>query len=208
MERPTEKLLPELIENAILMGQQEKSKLTHKTFDAPGFTSPKIRHLLNNLGQIPGNHYLEIGVHKGATFIATNFENELESSFAIDNWSEFAQDGDTKKEFLYHTGKLLNPSKFKFYEQDCFSLKKEQFPNLINFYLYDGCHSYESQYKSLEYFYPFLDDVFIFLVDDWNWPDPQKGTRQAIKDLKLNILYEKELNEGWWNGLFVSLLKK
>jgi hypothetical protein len=39
-------------------------------------------------------------------------------------------------------------------------------------------------------------------------PDPQRGTRQAIQDLKLKTLFEKELDQGWWNGLFVSLLKK
>jgi hypothetical protein len=59
--------------------------------------------LLNNLGEMSEAHYLEVGVHKGATFVATNFKNNLLSSIAVDNWSEFAQDGETKKEFIKNT---------------------------------------------------------------------------------------------------------
>jgi hypothetical protein len=196
------------IEEAIEKAEKEQSKLTKEAFEAPGFTSPKIRHLLNNLGEMSEAHYLEVGVHKGATFVATNFKNNLLSSIAVDNWSEFAQDGETKKEFIKNTNNLLLPNTYEFYEKDCFSLTKEEIKNPVNFFLYDGCHSYESQFKALTYFYPFLDDTFLFLVDDWNWPDPQRGTRQAIQDLKLKTLFEKELDQGWWNGLFVSLLKK
>lgn len=208
MQRPTKEQLPKIIEQCIINGEKQRSKLTKEAFDAPGFTSNKIRHLLNNLGEIPGNHYLEVGVHKGATFVATNYKNKLESSYAIDNWSEFAQDGDSKKEFLKYTSKLLVENTYSFYEQDCFTLTKENLPNPVNFFLYDGCHSYEAHYESLKYFYPLLDDVFIFLVDDWNWSAPQTGTQAAIDDLNLKILFEKELDEGWWNGLYVSLLQK
>ena len=205
---PTEKSLIEFIENAIQKAEAEQSKLTKAAFEAPGFTSPKIRHLLNNLGELPETHYLEIGVHKGATFVATNFKNNPLSSIAVDNWSEFAEDGETKKEFMKHTSELLTPGSYKFYEQDSFSLTKEELPHPVNFYLYDGCHSYESHLKALTYLYPMLDDTFLFLVDDWNWPDPKRGTRQAIQDLKLKTLFERELDQGWWNGLLVSLLKK
>lgn len=208
MQRPLEDSIVKFIEEAIQKAEAEQSKLTSQAFEAPGFTSPKIRHLLNNLGELPGSHYLEVGVHKGATFVATNFKNKLLSSIAVDNWSEFAQDGETKKEFIKHTSNLLTPNTYKFYEQDCFSLTKEELPKPVNFFLYDGCHSYESQLKALTYFYPLLDDTFLFLVDDWNWPDPQRGTRQAIQELNLKTLFEKELDQGWWNGLFISLLKK
>ena len=203
----TESLI-EFLKKSIELGNQEKSKLHPKTFNVPGFTSPKIRHFLNNLGELPNLHYLEVGVHKGATFVAANYENKPLSSVAIDNWCEFPEEGYSKQEFLRYTKELLVPNSFKIYEQDCFTITKEQLQSPINCYLYDGCHSYESQMKSLTYFYPLLDDTFIFLVDDWNWDDPKRGTRQAIADLNLNILYERELGEGWWNGFFVSLLKK
>lgn len=208
MQRPLENLIVKFIQESIKKAELGQSKLTNKAFEAPGFTSPKVRHLLNNLGELPETHYLEIGVHKGATFVATNFRNELLSSVAVDNWSEFAESGEAKNEFLKYTSNLLRPDSYKILEKDCFTLTNDDLPNKINFYLYDGCHSYEAQMKALTYFYPLLDDTFIFLVDDWNWPDPKTGTRQAMHDLNLKVLFEQELDEGWWNGLYVSLLKK
>lgn len=196
------------IEKSIANAMIEKSKLNPETFEVPGFTSPKIRHLLNNLGEFPDLKYLEVGVHKGATFVASNYKNKMKSSTAVDNWSEFCQDGESKREFIKYTEKLLIPQSYNFIEKDCFELKQIDIPNKINFYLYDGCHTYEAQYKSLSYFYEFLDDTFIFLVDDWNWADSQNATRKAIEDLGLKTIFKQELNEGWWNGLLVSLLKK
>jgi len=93
----------------------------------------------------------------------------------------------------------------------------------FNIYLYDGNHSYESQYKALTYYYDFLEDIFILIIDDWNWTSTvEKGTRNAIKDLNLTILYEKEIkltNDGsttpldiakntWWNGIYIAVLCK
>lgn len=195
------------IENSINSGDQEKSKLDSKAFEVPGFTSPKIRHTLNNLGSLETLRYLEVGVHKGGTFVATNYKNNMESSIAIDNWSEFSQDGETKEEFTKHCKNLLDPG-YQFLEQDCFTITKEQIKKPINFYLYDGCHSLESQKRALTHFYPLLDDVFIFLVDDYNWDDSRNGTAQAIEELNIKYLYKRELVEGWWNGLLVSLCKK
>lgn len=195
------------IENSINLGDQEKSKLDSKAFEVPGFTSPKIRHTLNNLGSFENLNYLEVGVHRGGTFVASNYKNNMKSSIAIDNWSEFAEDGTVKNEFIKHCSNLLT-CKYEFLEQDCFKTQKEQINKPISFYLYDGCHSLEAQKKALTHFYPMLDDVFIFLVDDYNWDDSKNGTNQAIEELNIKYLYKRELVEGWWNGLLVSLCKK
>ena len=88
--------------------------------------------------------------------------------------------------------------------------------------MYDGDHKYEDQYKALTYYYDCLDDIFIFVVDDWNHDPVREGTRDAIRDLKLQIMFEHEIrltdNGGhtpqpeatntWWNGMYVAVLKK
>jgi hypothetical protein len=212
--RPTTIVTPTLstlchhVEASIELADQMTSKLDRAAFQARGFTSPKVRHLLNNLGSLDGLDYLEVGVHRGATFVAANSKNTLASATAVDNWSEFADDGKVKGEFLQHCEMLLAPGSYRFLEQDCFTVTREQLRAPINFYLYDGEHSFEAQRKALTHFYAMLDDVFIFLVDDYGWDAARGGTEDAIGELGLERVYERELTEGWWNGLYVSVLKK
>ena len=85
--------------------------------------------------------------------------------------------------------------------------------------MYDGYHSYENQYKALEYYYEILDDTFIFIVDDWNWENIRNGTLNSIKDLNLKIIHKIEIRltqdnqgtsdrNGYHNGLFIAVLQK
>lgn len=88
--------------------------------------------------------------------------------------------------------------------------------------MYDGNHTNESHYKALLHYYNCLDDVFIFIVDDWNWKDVRDGTINSIKKLNLKVLYEKEIRltwdnshtpnlqakNTWWNGIYVAILQK
>ena len=88
--------------------------------------------------------------------------------------------------------------------------------------MYDGNHTNESHYKALLHYYNCLDDVFIFIVDDWNWQDVRDGTINSIKKLNLKVLYEKEIRltwddshtcqpqarNTWWNGIYVAILQK
>jgi hypothetical protein len=206
--RPSAAVLQQHVESSISLAEQLKSKLDRAAFRARGFTSPKVRHLLNNLGSLEGLDYLEIGVHRGATFVAANYRNQLASATAVDNWSEFAEDGTVKAEFLHNCSTLLAPGSYRFLEQDAFTVSREQFRAPINFYLYDGEHSFEAQRKALTHFYALLDDVFVFVVDDYTWEAARAGTQDAIGELGFEVLLERELIDGWWNGLYVSVLKK
>jgi methyltransferase family protein len=206
--RPTTTSLVAHVEAAIARAERGESKLDRHAFRARGFTSTKVRHLLNNLGSLEGLDYLEVGVHRGATFLATNYRNALQSAVAVDNWSEFGEDGAAKAEFLEHCGTLLRPGAWTVFEQDCFTVTPAQLPAPVNFYLYDGEHSVESQRLALMHFQPMLDDAFIFVVDDYTWASARLGTQQAIVELGLKVRYARELIDGWWNGLYVSVLEK
>lgn len=79
-----------------------------------------------------------------------------------------------------------------------------------------------NHHKALEHFYGCLDDMFIFIVDDWNWQSVRDGTTSCIKSLGFTVLYEKEIRLTWdnshtpeklakttWhNGIYVALLQK
>ena len=81
----------------------------------------------------------------------------------IDNWSEF---GGPKSEFLINFEKFKGENEAKFIENDCYKVDVSVLPK-FNIYMYDGNHSNESHYKALLHYYNCLDDMFIFIVDDW-----------------------------------------
>ena len=85
----------------------------------------------------------------------------------------------------------------------------------FNVYLYDGYHDVESQYNAFIHFDSVLDDVFIAIVDDWNWAAVRAGTSQAFDKLGYHVIHSMELSsdgnadwQGWWNGLYVAVVAK
>lgn len=205
--------LTEHIQQSIINALGGKSKLNLEILSLEGMSSPRNKHLLNNILDIPNVNYLEIGVHKGSTFISSLYQNKINSAYAIDNWSEF-NDGDVKTCFLKNCNNC-NITNFTFLESDSFKLGLDNIKHKINIYFYDGNHSTESTCNALTYYYDSLDEEFIFIVDDYDWIDVQKGVKIGIKNCKLNIIYEQQLkadfcgdNNTWWNGLYISILKK
>jgi len=179
-----------------------------------GMSGIKTRHFYNNILTIEGSRYLEIGTWKGSSVCSAMCGNSS-SVLCIDNWSEF---GGPKSEFLENFEKYKGNNNAKYIESDCFQIDISTIGK-FNIYMYDGNHSYDSHYKSLTYFIDAMEDEFILIVDDWNWIEVQSATMDSIRDLKLKILWNKEIkinNEGitthdkngWWNGISVFLIKK
>ena len=194
-----------------------KSKLKPENFDVPALTSLKIRHLLNNIGEI-GTNYLECGVHKGGTFTSSVSGNDnLKHITAIDSFESDAINQDkAQPQFVSNALKFLPVnSSYKLIVSDSFRVDISEIPNGVDIYLYDGDHSRESQEKALTYYYPVLADEFIFMVDDYDWSEVQEGTQSAIKKVKCDIIFQKYIpsigshnNDNWWNGFYIALLKK
>lgn len=182
-----------------------------------GMTGTKTRHFYNNLLQLSNARYLEIGTWKGSSVCSAMYQNSA-LVVCIDNWSEF---GGPKNEFLDYFHKYTGNNNATYIEKDCFQVDVSQLPK-FNIYMYDGNHSYDSHYSALLHYYDCLDDIFIFIVDDWNWKDVRKGTIDSINKLNLTVLYENEirltfdnsvtpeptLSTTWWNGIYVVVLKK
>jgi hypothetical protein len=203
------------IEESISNAIAGNSKLNQEILSLEGMSSFKNRHLLNNIIAKTSNvNYLEIGVWKGSTFISSLYQNDVISAYAIDNWSQFNDDKETKATFLKNCN-MFNITNFVLLENDCFNIDLNDIKHKINVYFYDGHHSAESTCNALSYYYNILDDIFIFIVDDFDWRNPQIGTIAGIKKCNLNILYEQHLksnktndNSSWWNGIYISILKK
>lgn len=209
----------EQLKEIIQIGKQGnvKSKLTSEAIDTVGgFTSPNIRNLMNLLGGVSST-YLECGSHIGSTLISTVFGNDnLESAIGIDNFSLFDEGMNAKKDFLSHCNRLI-PNRYKLLEQDYFTVTKEKINKPIDLYLFDGSHDYESQKKGITYYAPLLADESIIVVDDYDWEEPFNGTNDGIIESGLNVVFSHHFTSnrssdcgvhGWWNGLFVALIKK
>lgn len=189
------------------------SRLTEQPLSVGGFISPNNRHLLNNLGALSKN-YFEIGSHIGSSLISTVYGNQLESAIACDNFSLFNND-DSKQYFLKNCDNNI-PAKYKLLEKDCFTIQRDELP-FIDLFFIDGDHGYQSQKDAITYFAPFLADGCIIVVDDASWEDVKNGTMDGIEESGLNIIFFTLLYSGiesdcsvmgFWNGLFVFMIKK
>ena len=205
------------VETAFKNAENNVSKIDEEIIKIQGMTGLKTRHFYNNLLNIDDARYLEIGTWKGSSVCSAMCGNKSKV-ICIDNWSEFEG---PKAEFLRNFNKFKGMNEAFFIEQDCFKVNTNRLPK-FNIYMYDGNHTNESHYKALIHYYNNLDDIFIFIVDDWNWKDVREGTKNSIKRLNLKVLYEKEirltwdesvtsepeLSQTWWNGIYVAILQK
>ncbi|MCH9614102.1 MAG: hypothetical protein SP1CHLAM54_11140 [Chlamydiia bacterium] len=206
------------VKTSIERATNHDSRLDTEIFKINGMSSYKVRHLLNNLCSLPGTHYLEIGSFKGSTFVAalSNNEDAVVEGIAIDNFSGFS-DHNPKQWLIHNCHRHLGEDfPYKLVFQDCFSVdQRNVFTDPINVYFYDGDHSLAAQEKAFTHFDRVFDDVFIAIVDDWNYSRVSSGTYNAFEKLGYTILYEKFLPSkgncdmiNWWNGFYVAVIRK
>lgn len=206
----------ELIKQAIEKADRMESKLDTIVLHVPSFTSLKIRHLLNNLGAISRN-YLECGVHKGGHFCSVVFRNDIVNAVGIDNYSEFNQGGETKKECLDNIMRFAPAHlHFDLIEKDCFQVKDEFPEDYFDLYNYDAQHTESSQQRAVYHFIEEMKNEYIMVVDDWVFNGVEQGTRNGIKLANLKVLGEWVMltpqgepeNDHWHNGYAVFYLQK
>lgn len=179
--------------------------------DLTGFSSAKVRCLLNWLCQLEGVNYLEIGTYAGSTLIPALWNNQAIAS-CIDNWSMY---GMQRLIFEANLAKWLPGRNVNIIEGDMFTLDTGLLIPGVNVYFYDGDHTEEGQYQGFVRYDPILAPRFIALVDDWNWDATREGTVRAFADLHYHIeaqwiLPTRFVNdaETWWNGLFIAIVNK
>jgi hypothetical protein len=210
--------LKQHVELAFENAEKGVSKITDGIINMEGMSGIKTRHFYNNLLNKDDARYLEIGTWKGSSVCSAMCGNKAKV-VCIDNWSEF---GGPKNEFLRNFANYKGDNEASFIEQDCYKVDVSQLIK-FNIYMYDGNHTENSHYKALVHFYNCLDDMFVFIVDDWNWKEVRDGTNEALKQLKLSVMYEREIKttnddscvilgsekqRQWHNGIYVAILKK
>mgnify|MGYP003674145434 CR=1 FL=1 len=192
-------------------------------------SSPKIKHLVNSLfSRMPKNtHYLEIGTWEGGILIPALYKNDHLNVSVIDIFTDpngveaplldkWEYHTPTKENFFRNLDVYLpNRKSIEVHVRDCFEDNILQSGRKYKIYLYDGPHDKESQKKALTHYANHLEDVFVYLVDDYLDVPVQEGTREAIAEAGLEVLYSQPLfsryngdNENYWNGFGVFVFKK
>lgn len=206
-----EQTLISVCQKAITDGDRGLYTCPDSVITMDGMSSKKCRCFLNSIGR-NFIKYIEVGTWKGSTlFSAANpMMNELVS---IDNWSEF---NGPKADFqanceLY---KDLLPANFKVIEKDFREVTELKLDN-YDCLFYDGNHTEQSQRDAICYLNKFMTGSFIYMVDDYAWPEVKAGTQRGIKDAGLEVVWEHELQsktfndpDNYWNGILVSVLRK
>ena len=210
--------LAQTLKAAFDRADQMQHKLPAELMTMHGMSGKKFRALINNLIELtPDPRYLEIGCWAGSTFCSAIWGNKCQA-VAVDNWSQF---GGPRNQFLYNLNRFSNSEDQKFIESD---FRAIDYNNLgkFNVYMYDGPHEHDDQSDGLRMVLPALDDMFIWIVDDWNWPDPKNGTIDALTNVDVEVVAGIEIHttddlthakvshehSDWHNGYYISVLRK
>lgn len=184
-----------------------------------GMSGKKYRYFINNLVKnTPNARYLEIGSHSGSTACSALYGNKVKAT-CIDNWSEF---GGPKDIFMKNISRINSPDiDFTFIEND---FRKVDYSNIgkHNIYMFDGPHFRQDQYDGIDLVKDALDDIYVLIIDDYNWSIIREGTESALAHVGHNILAKIEImtyiGDGhpvvshqysdWHDGYLIALVSK
>ena len=205
-----------LIEKSYENAEKNISKINNDIMNIDGMnidgiTGIKTRHFYNNILNTDDSRYLEICCWKPSSVYWAMYNNNAKI-LCIENYNKLA---DAKNEFLNNLNKFKGNNEVIFIESNCFELDISKLSK-FNIYMYVGIRTELAHYNALLYYYNCLDDIFIYIVDDWNWQEVRDGTNKVIKDLNLKILYEKNIIKSnyittpheWMYGIYIVLLLK
>jgi hypothetical protein len=215
------------IDDSIEWGRLEVSKLNQDILDIHGISSNKVKCFLNNICNLDGATYLEVGVFRGSTFCSAIYGNDI-SSIGIDNFMSpnLTPKGVSQKignyykhnidilpqeEFLLNVKKYGDVKKISVYKTDYQTFDFKTLPN-VDIIFYDGETKYHDQYVALTNLLPIFSKETILIMDDWNWNSG--AFDKFVEDNNLFISHYREIftsgedRDDFWNGLGIFLIEK
>jgi hypothetical protein len=195
------------------------SKLHAEIRAIKGMSGQRYRTLINTLIEaLECPRYLEIGSWLGSTVAATIYGNTVQAC-CVDNWSQFSG---TKERFLENIEKAKSSStELRLVEQDFRNIDYHALDK-FNVYLFDGPHSEVDHRDGILIIQPCLDDRFVLIVDDWNWPAVRAGTMSGLLAAKCQVESSVQVRtthdntsppldceaSDWHNGYFIAVVRK
>jgi hypothetical protein len=204
---------------AVANANECRSGVSAGVLDLPGMSSPKVRHLINNLCAFPDCSYLEVGSWKGSTLCSAMDGQLLKRVCAYENFLEFAdpvyqgESGTIEAQLEGNIECFRGMNRVELKKMDFFEASPAAEPCLFNVYLYDGMHIPQTQYVHLKVAKPALARYFVLLVDDWfcDVSKPNEITFKALNDFSFYIHAFIELpagkDDGYWGGQGLFILE-
>ena len=162
----------------------------------------------------PGESYVEAGTYMGASLIAAMRGNEGKDFVAIDSFGFGPLE--VKGRSLPKAGrKALEANLARFgaegatiLEGDVFELLRGGAPEgrTVGVWYYDAAHDHESQLDALRLIEPWLAERALVVVDDSDWEDVARATREYLASqpkarLLLEIQGADHGQPWWWEGV-------
>jgi hypothetical protein len=215
----------EKINESLKRAQNNESKLSDEILAINGLTSFKVKHFVNNLLEINDARYLEVGVYQGSIFSSAMYKNEHAYCIGVDNFEndnlkpmrdieEWTSVLGPTKSLLYQNISKTKNKNYKIIDKSVQELVQDDLPFKASIVFYDGDHSLASHETFIETIKDFCDDIFILIVDDWNWLQVAQGTKNCIDKIGVKKIFEKEIfttgedPNDFWNGLGIYVLEK
>jgi predicted O-methyltransferase YrrM len=176
--------------------------------EVPGLTCENNLALLNLAASMlePEESYVEVGTFRGTSLIAAMVGNEDVQFVGID---DFSMEGGSRPQLEENIRRFgLEPPTIV--EGDAF----EAIPSgvlsgrRVGVYYYDNGHSYEQQLDGLRMIEPYLADRALLIVDDTDWEQVEKATRDYVDGqpkVRLLVWIPGKDNgyPAWWEGMKV-----
>jgi len=194
------------IRNTNLPYKDKETKETlSKVCEIPRMSTFAIGAIINLIvsNMPPDEAFVNVGVWHGYTFLSGIIDNPDKKCIGVDNFSEF--DG-PREEFLKRFENFKGKN-HRFYEMDYLEYFSKVHSGPIGFYIYDGNHSKENQFKGLQVAEPFFSKGCLILIDDINWDDPMDATHEFISQSRHTyevIAQEPTIHNyhpTYWNGI-------
>lgn len=184
----------------------------------PNLAEENVLALLNLAASLlgPRESYVEVGTYFGASLIGAMRGNEGRDFVAIDMFSFGATETKGRKlpagsregleENLRHFGvegaAILEGDAFEVIEGGQVGDRK------VGVYYFDGPHDYDSQVRGLQAIEPWLADEALLVVDDHDWEQVTRATRDYLaQQPKARMLFEiggePKGQPQWWEGMAV-----
>lgn len=216
--------LGKFVETAIYNADRGRSKIKNERLMRGifGFSSERIRHLLNNLCAVNNTVYMELGTYRGSTLLPAINGNDNITVYAVDSFKydvlqkkPVNPEGwpQIKKGLLENLEVFKEKDKVTIIEKDFSNLSKNEIDKPVSVCFYDGGIAPGLSEVAMAKVAPLLSKVAIVVCSTLMSEEVTNGAKKGLTDRGKIIQKEFKLksrktndNTSWWSGISIWIV--